>query len=251
MYSRNTMRRALVTFALLISTTMSAQTATRRRAVVQPAAVLVSDDFRNGALGWQAGFSDYSTLTEPVMELESGVRTLPPELNVPGTGFFIQSHNRSDDVFMFLKKKLTRADGIRPNQMYEVSFEIRVASNAGGTECGGIGGAPGFSVYLKAGASPVEPLSVLQSDNHYRMNVDIGVQSQSGANASVMSTIENGSNDCRGDAPFRSLLRAHRHPVPVMSNEAGEIWLLVGTDSGFEGLTRLYYQSITARLTRL
>ena len=241
------MRFVLVTVALLLA--VDSEGAVRRRSAARNASdvVIVSDDFRNGALGWQAGFADYSPVND--IEPASGIRALPPELNVQGTGYFVQSHNRSDDVFMFLKKKLTRADGIRPNQRYELSFEIRVASNAGGTNCGGIGGAPGFSVYLKAGGSPVEPLSVLDSsDNHYRMNIDVGIQSQSGANASVMSTIENGSDDCRDEAPFLSLLRMHTHTVPVSSNEAGEIWLIVGTDSAFEGLTRLYYQSITTRL---
>jgi hypothetical protein len=241
---------AVTTCAVIILGSAAVSAATRRRAVVQPSisTVIVTDDFRNGPLGWQAGFADYSPLSEPTMELASGIRALPAELGVQGTGFFIQAHNRSDDVFMFLKKKLTRADGIQPNQLYEVSYEMAIGSQAGGENCAGIGGHPGFSVYLKAGAASVEPLSALAADNHYRMNVDIGQQSQGGSAASVAGNISTGASDCQSTAPFRTITRSHRHPVPVMSNRAGEIWLLVGTDSGFEGLTRLYYQSIKATL---
>lgn len=34
----------------------------------------------------------------------------------------------------------------------------------------------------------------------------------------------------------------------IAANEQGEIWLLVGTDSGFEGKTTLYYEGIGATL---
>jgi hypothetical protein len=35
----------------------------------------------------------------------------------------------------------------------------------------------------------------------------------------------------------------------VTSDDDGALWLIVGTDSGFEGLTALYYSQITASLT--
>ncbi|MXY74268.1 MAG: hypothetical protein F4Y83_04980 [Acidimicrobiia bacterium] len=38
-------------------------------------------------------------------------------------------------------------------------------------------------------------------------------------------------------------------PVTVEADSAGSAWLIVGTDSGFEGLTRLYYDRITYTLT--
>jgi hypothetical protein len=34
----------------------------------------------------------------------------------------------------------------------------------------------------------------------------------------------------------------------VAANAAGELWLLVGTDSSFEGPTGLYYQEIEVEL---
>jgi hypothetical protein len=66
---------------------------------------------------------------------------------------------------------------------------------------------------------------------------------------SVAGNISNGSDQCQGDAPFLTIERVHTHPVPIAANEAGEIWLLVGTDSGFEGRQTVYYRSIEATLT--
>lgn len=244
------MRAFLTVFLLVISTVSSGLEAqSRRRAVARksPATVVVSDDFRNGALGWTAAFADYAPVTAPVMDLDSGIRPLPAELGIAGTGFWITGHNRSDDLFMFLSKKLTAADGILPNRRYRVRFSITAASNAG-SGCVGIGGSPGDSVYLKAGATPTAPRVELSSDL-YQVNFDKGQQSQSGAAASVAGTIGNGSSNCSETAPFRTLGWQHTHPEMVTSNEFGELWLVVGTDSAFEGKTTLYYQAIEATLT--
>lgn len=226
---------------------------TRRRAVLPPASgvtpvIEITDDFRHGQRGWEAGFADYSPANDAngLMELESGLRTLPSELAINGTGYLLSGHNRSDDLFMFIAKKLGPADGIRPNQAYEASFTIVFASNVGGDGCGGIGGSPGESLYLKAGASGTAPRVEL-IDGYYRVNADKGNQSGGGTALSVAGTIANGTSDCPG--PYRTVVKRHTHTSIVTANESGELWLIVGTDSGFEGKTTLYYESIGATLT--
>ncbi len=82
------------------------------------------------------------------------------------------------------------------------------------------------------------------------MNVDKGNQSQSGTAASVAGNIANGipCEQASPYYPFALIERSHQHTTNVKANANGELWLLVGTDSGFEGLTRLYYQSIRVKL---
>jgi len=207
-------------------------------------------DFRQGAQGWEAGFAEYSPEMEDMM-LEAGIRPLSPELGVNGTGYYIQGMNRSDDLFMFLKRRLGTDDGVVPGQEYRVGFTIVFASDAPSGAVG-IGGAPGESVYLKAGASTVEPEVYLDSaDNHYRMNVDKGLgNSGNGTAASVTGHIANGLS-AEEDPRYVSLQRRHEHQYTVNASQEGELWLLVGTDSGFEGLTGIYYQSISVTLIPL
>ena len=217
-----------------------------------PSPVSVSFDFRNGSLGWEAGFADYPPATDNgSYQLKSEIRSLPPELGVNGTGFYIQGNNHSDDLFMFLKRRLNSADGIVAGQAYQVNFTLVFASNAP-NGCAG----PGDAVYLKAGASPAEPnalLSRVSSDPrdfaHLAMNVDKSNQSQSGIAASVAGNIANGRPCDFGPYPYVSIQRTHQHTSLVNANSKGELWLLVGTDSGFESLTALYYQRIDATLT--
>jgi hypothetical protein len=155
---------------------------------------------------------------------------------------------------MFLKRRLGPVDGMAAGQTYELTFTIVFASNTQ-SGCGGIGGPPGESVFLKAGGSPSEPLALFTSVSpspqvppHLRMNVDKSNQIQSGIHASVAGNIANGQPCNLPSRPYVSVQRTHRHTSLVNANSQGELWLLVGTDSGFEGFTSLYYQRIDVSL---
>jgi len=211
-------------------------------------------DFRQGAQGWEAGFAEYSREMEGMM-LEAETRALPSELGINGTGYYLQGMNHSDDLFMFLKRQLGSDDGVVPGQEYRVMFTIVFASNAPSGAMG-IGGAPGESVFLKAGASTAKPEVYLDSDTgYYVINVDKGSgNSGNGTAASVIGHIANGLSAGEVDMenpPYVSLVRQHEHQRTVTASPDGELWLLVGTDSGFEGLTGIYYQSIAVTLAPL
>jgi hypothetical protein len=99
----------------------------------------------------------------------------------------------------------------------------------------------------------VEPEVYLDSaTDYYLMNVDKGLgNNASGEAASVTGYIANGlSADEIGmeNPPYVSLKRQHKHEYTVTASPDGELWLLVGTDSGFEGLTGIYYQCIAVTL---
>ncbi len=207
-------------------------------------------DFCDGEQGWEAGFAEYSPDMEGMM-LEAEIRPLPPELGINGTGYYLQGMNHSDDLFMFLKRRLGPDDGVVPDREYRVMFTIIFASNVPSGALG-IGGAPGDSVFLKAGASMVEPEVYLDSaDNHYHMNVDKGEGNEpDGEAASKVSDIANGLS-VEEDPRYVSLKRQHEHQYTISASQGGELWLLVGTDSGFEGLTGICYQSIAATLVPL
>lgn len=206
-------------------------------------------DFAAGEQGWKPLFSDYSPDMTETMELDSGVRSLPPELG-PATAYYMQSMNRSDDVFMLLYRRLGASDGVTPGASYVVRYSITMASDAP-AGCIGIGGAPGEDVTLKAGAAGHEPSVVVEGSDSpmFRVTIDKGDQSTGGKDMSVAGDITNGgdSSEC-GTGQFRTFVRTHEHPGPVTATADGDLWLLVGTDSGYEGLTRLYYERIDVEL---
>ena len=101
--------------------------------------------FPSDAEGWTAGFADLPADFEPsIYELDSGYRPLPSGLE--GNGLYIQGHNRSDDLFMFFKRRI---DGLKADATYAVSASLNLATNVPSNTFG-IGGSPGESVYVKA-----------------------------------------------------------------------------------------------------
>jgi hypothetical protein len=208
--------------------------------------IVLHSDFNGGSKGWLAGFTDY-TLRTGDLRMLAELRPMPQEIDTAQSGFYVQGMNRSDDLFMFLKKHVASDDGIEPNQTYLVSFDIRMASNAP-SGCSGVGGAPGESVYLKAGASADEPLAVLAENGEIRISVDKGQQSQGGTDAGVVGSIANGTA-CEGPlSPYVRIRREYAHPHLVRTDDRGSMWLVAGTDSAYEGLTGLYFESITVRI---
>ncbi|WP_157474592.1 hypothetical protein [Dyadobacter sp. Leaf189] len=201
----------------------------------------VNSNFETGEEGWVAEFSDYSTKTDTsILKLAAGVTSLPKGLDSSQQAFMIQSTNRSDDVFMYLKKKVT---GLVPGKTYETVFDINLGTNAANGSVG-IGGSPANSVYVKVGASGTEPRTILKG-TEYEFNLDKGQQSQGGADVLVLGDVANGTDQVKYTLIDKS--NADK-PFIVKANPNGEIWLFVGTDSGYEGTTRLYYNRIIATL---
>jgi hypothetical protein len=204
-------------------------------------------DLRTDDQGWVTGFADYPVGEDEQLQLEAGRRPLPEELEQTGEALYIAGMNNPDDLFMFLKRRVTE---LEPDAEYRASYEIVIASD-GGTDCPGIGGAPGESVYMKAGGAPIEPVPVIEDASGtemWRMNVDKGHQAAGGEHARIIGDAANGSTQCL-DTPYR-LKTLRGNDIPITSAADGSLWLLIGSDSGFEGYTGLYYLEIHVTLER-
>ena len=110
----------------------------------------------------------------------------------------------------------------------------------------GIGGSPGGSVFVKAGASTIEAETVEDRNRYFRMNIDKGNQSNGGKSMVVLGNV---TQQEVVDREYRvKILDNTDLPLSVDADGEGRVWLMVGTDSGFEGLSALYYLRITYAL---
>ena len=200
-----------------------------------------SFDFSESLDGWEADFVDLPAgeNDSAFYELKYAYTPLPQNLGSKKS-FMLSGNNHSDDLFMFIKRKVS---GLVPNTTYTLVFEVELASNAPQGSFGA-GGSPGGSVFLKAGASKIEPAKVIENNN-YVLNIDKGNQSMPGLNAIVLGDIAVPSNSTEYALITRSNAFSSSSPVfMTQTNNEGEIWLLVGTESGFEGTTTVYYTKI-------
>jgi hypothetical protein len=84
--------------------------------------VVIDDDFSISAQGWTGDFADYPSIGDiSSWELSVSHVNMPSPLVSTKKGIRLSGNNRSDDLFMFLKKKVT---GLAPNQTYNVRFEV-------------------------------------------------------------------------------------------------------------------------------
>ncbi|HAE42755.1 MAG TPA: hypothetical protein DCG34_07520 [Clostridiales bacterium] len=204
-------------------------------------------DFTETDQGWQVDYTDYPVNYDPdIYELENGHMELPEELGRPGKGIMVQGHNRSDDIFMYLRKELT---GLKPNTTYSIIIEVEFATDAPAGAFG-IGGPPGEALFVKVGASTEEPLPIvgdIAGEPNYSLNVDKGSQSEGGENAIVVGDGAKLENDEFEVYEFK-ILNNESQPLEIKTDDDGNLWVFVGTDSGFEGKTVLYYTNIKINL---
>ncbi len=194
--------------------------------------------FAEDAEGWTFGFADLpADYDQSSFELDSGYRELPSGLK--GNGLFLQGHNRSDDLFMFLGKL---AEGLGPERRYRVRVTVDLATNVPAGLVG-VGGSPGESVYVKAGVSAVEPMVVADEAGWLRINIDKGNQANDGRHMVVLGNLAH--PEINGDEYRIKTLGNQDNPIEVVTDTEGRAWLTIGTDSGFEGLTTVYYSRIS------
>lgn len=198
-----------------------------------------SYEFTNGLQNWLVGYSDYPVEHAEIYELQHGIKPLPAGFT--GQGLMISGHNRSDDLFMFIKRRVT---GLTPSTRYKAHLQLNFLSNIG-PNCMGIGGSPGEAVFVKFGYAEQEPK---QAD--YYLNVPKGYQSEDGTQAKVIGNFATPGANCDADRyKNKTIQTTQQQTLEFTTNTDGSIWFFIGTDSGFEGLTTIYYRSVELSLT--
>ena len=115
------------------------------------------------------------------------------------------------------------------------------------------GGPPGEALIIKGGATDALPANVQQPGSggftFVTTNFDHGGQRNPGANAAVMGDLAFGGGTCTGGVYQLKTLNTGGNGVRIRSDSQGRLWLILGSDSGFEGLTKFYFLEGFANLT--
>lgn len=195
-------------------------------------------DFASGQDGWTGGFADHPDTVNTDYDLVFTRAALPAPLNNSKQALKIGGTNRSDDLFMFIKRKI---EGLPANRKYQITFGVEFASNTPTNQVG-VGGSPD-AVWMKAGARTSEPLSLKdKTDGFFKMNLNKGFQSTDGPDMYNIGTIGVADNTTQYTLISRNNLS---RPFEITTSPSGDVWVIIGTDSGFEARTVLYYSKVT------
>ncbi|MEX1129091.1 MAG: hypothetical protein WEB50_11040 [Vicinamibacterales bacterium] len=198
-------------------------------------------DFAEGPQAWTAGFANYPTNADPrVFELIDDFRPLPEPLGPSRRALFLQGPGPG--LFMFYKR---RVEGLAPARWYRAAFEVEIATNVPFGICRPTMD-PEYTVYVKVGGSPMEPVTGPDAQGIVRVTLDIGAAPVSdGRDAIALGTIENSQSCPPGVFVERrwelKTLRSGSRTVRVRSDARGGLWLTAGTHSDVLGPTMLYF----------
>ena len=207
--------------------------------------------FDQDAEDWIGGFSDLPVSHEEHgYEVEFRYSDIPVEGEVGG-GLLLTGNNHSDDLFMFVMRAFGSQDGLKPNTKYEIQLSFDMATNVPPGMMG-IGGSPGESVYIKAGVVNIKPDSEKDTsggEEYYRLNIDKGNQSNGGEDMIVLGDAAKGEGASQNDDTFQ--YKPFKYGFQATTNENGELWVIIGADSGFEGISQLYFDNISITFNRV
>lgn len=201
-----------------------------------PAGTSAFFDFGQNDSGFVPIFADYPDQedVDDFYEFQHSYGEVP--IPKAGKGIFISGNNHSDDLFMGYVKKL---EGFAAGESYHFGVSFKLATNV---ESGllGAGGAPGESVTVKCGIVSIEPKATNES-GYFRMNIDTGSQSNGGKDMTVVGNMSKMENNRPGEYEFNEFSAE----FDMAENNTGEVYLIIGTDSGFEATTAYYLDDIS------
>jgi hypothetical protein len=199
--------------------------------------VTVEYDFNAGDNGFTADFTDLPVdYDEAAYALNFGAEALPSEIG-SGQGLMITGNNQGDELFLFIKKAMTLDDGVWPSKTYQATFEVEFATDATGEA--------GESVFVKVGASSDEPFADTPLEgNNLVLNMDKGKLGNSGSHGVVMGTI---SKTGTGSG-FSLKTLTNTGTCLGTADPHGNLWILIGLDSGYKGVTAIYFTKIKVTL---
>ncbi len=185
--------------------------------------------------GWEGGFAGYPPGDTTVYELKFERTSLPESTGTGDGALMLSGQNASQDLFMFAKKPVT---DLIQSKTYQVEFTVEYTLNFSGDTISA-NESSGPNLWMKIGATTVEPQAIDDGTDLLIMNIDKGDQGIGGADMVVVDEISStGSNEF----PLKSV--TNEELLYVTTDYHGQIWLIAGVESGIKSTTAVYFNSV-------
>jgi hypothetical protein len=218
---------------------------------IESKTVVLETDFNKVASanppdGWSAVFAEYPDGANEFYELASGIKNLPQPLDQAKKAFMLSGNNHSDALQMWLVKQLS---GLSPESKYSIETEVELASKYPNGSVG-IGGSPGNSVHLVSKFATQG--YTLEKGKAEGDNVQLVLKKVEAVPESVLE-FELGDVSITTDQYVYQLITRKKSSEThvAVTDKDGKLWAVVGTWSGFEGISSLYYTRIKITLTKI
>ncbi len=205
--------------------------------------LLTAFDFENGSQGWEGGISDYPVDYADSTDFSFEYSPIPSNLLVEGNGLEISAENPHGDIFYFFKKQIS---GLQPNKKYKLDFEFLVYTQLNDPTIKSLTD----ELYLKMGAvnyAPQLEKTVLQNSLEYKiLNIDKGsANNEGGKNIVNIGSVKEFTKVTTKIVSGNTF----DFNIEVVSNNDGDVWLIVGVDSGVKSYLTFGMTALTVYFT--
>jgi len=202
--------------------------------------LLTAFDFESGDQLWKGGISDYPVgYEDSIYFLMSTEKVNNSSFLDESSGLNISGENPHGDLFYYFNRKV---DGLIPNKKYKLDFEFLIyAQLLEKPET-----LSSEELYLKVGAVNYKPelLKVLwrNSLEYQALNIDKGeFNSEGGQDMINIGSIKKFTSE------IPEVVSGNTFDLnfELESNDAGEIWILIGVDSGIKSNLTFGIEALT------
>ncbi len=193
--------------------------------------------FDDDPQGWEGGFANYAAVLQDSLALTFQHATLPPVFEKTGGALQWTGYNFQNNLFMFGWRRI---GNLEPNRPYVLSFDVAVGYQIEGNE---------FRLRshenrlnIKVGAINYPPrITDDEVLGRIIVNFDKGAQQTTDGNDMMWL-----GELVAGDLKYKDkiLTNAQQRLFGVVSNENGEIWILVGIESSVPLRHSIYFDSV-------
>ncbi len=185
--------------------------------------------------GWEGGFAGYPPGDSTAYEFKFKETSIPESIGAGDGALMLSAKNASKDLFMFVKKPVT---GLIQSNTYQVEFTVEYFLNFSGDTIRATDSSVA-RIWMKTGATTVEPQATDDGTDLLIMNIDKGDQGIGGSDMVVVDEVSStGSNG------FSLKSVTNEEPLYVTTDYHGQIWLIAGVESGIKSTTAVYFSSV-------
>lgn len=195
---------------------------------------VIESNFQQDLNGWLGDYALYQDANKDSVRFVSGRNRLVSPLDTTNYGFKVEGRNDEDSLFLYAKKKVS---GLNSSRTYLVYYSVDLSSSYPDTA-----NSPGRMGSLKVGASVDEPKVVQNTETKYNgIAIKKGLWSVDGKEMVILGNLSNTAT-----TPGYKLIGYNNNakPLEIKPNAQGEIWLCVGADTHYKGVTTVFFDRI-------
>ena len=193
-------------------------------------------DFESGINAFTYGFANYQLSKEGSSNLTGQIAEIP---DISSKVIQLSGINQASSLLMYITKDII----VLPNTQYAVKIDFDIATNIKSYISSAANELQ--AVYIKAGINNLPFAPILDEENYYRSNWDIGQLNTSGPNGVTLGTAEKINSD---DDTYQ--YKHFTQEYHIVTTDEALLCILIAADSSIPQESSIQFDNIIIEITQ-